>query len=150
MRTFVERLIVWSVLLAAVALVMAVGQWLAAPEGFGADAWVHALSDRHHTAIASVLRGSRALADTWIISGIVNSAINAPRDWLLRTFGYLNVENARSFYAIPHRMFTDDWRAILMFASGTVIVYFPVAILLALLRPRSGRSRQPVASPRSV
>jgi hypothetical protein len=139
MRRFVKRLILWSVLLVAVALMMAVGQWLAAPEGYGADAWVHALSDRDHATIASVLRGGRAIAGTRIISGVVNSAINAPGVWLLRTFGYLNVENASSFYATPHRMFTDDWRAILMFASVTVVVYFPVAVFLAFVHARNGR-----------
>jgi hypothetical protein len=150
MTTFVKRLILWSVLLAAVALVMSVGQWLTVPEGYGADAWVHALSDRGHTTIASVLRGGRAIANTQIISGVVNSAINAPRDRLLRSFGYLNVENARSFYATPHRMFTDDWRAILMFALGTVVVYFPLAVVLALVRTKNGRSRQTIASPHTV
>jgi hypothetical protein len=83
-----------------------------------------------------MLRVAREIAETPFISRIVNSSINAPRDRLLRSSGYLNVDNARSLYATPHRMFNEDWRSILMFAFGTIIVYFPLAVVLALLRMR--------------
>ena len=139
MRTFLKRVSAWVAVLIVVAAAMSIGQWLTAPEGYGADAWAHGLSDRGHTTLSSTLRVAREIAETPFISRIVNSSINAPRDRLLRSLGYLNVDNARSLYATPHRMFNEDWRAILMFAFGTIIVYFPLVVLSALVRFRKDR-----------
>jgi hypothetical protein len=150
MRVFVKQAIVLSVLLMIIALVMSIGQWLTAPEGNGADAWSHALLDRGHESAASTLRVARAVGEVRLISAIVNSPINAPRDRLLRALGYMKTENAHFFYATPHRLFSDDWRAILMFALGTFAVYFPLVLFFAALRMKSSRSKSRGASPRAV
>ena len=136
MSPYMKRLILWFVVLIVVALVLSVGQWLTAPEGYGASAWAQLMADFGHPRAASMLRMARDIAERPFISGIVNSQINTPRDRLLRGFGYMKVDNARSLYATPHRMFNEDWRAILMFAFGTIIVYFPLVVVLALVRFR--------------
>jgi hypothetical protein len=89
MRTFLKRFGVWFAILIVVAVAMSIGQWLTAPEGYGADAWAHGLSDRGHTTLASILRVAREIAETPFISRIVNSSINAPRDRLLRSLDIL-------------------------------------------------------------
>ncbi|HEV7766420.1 MAG TPA: hypothetical protein VGQ76_15555 [Thermoanaerobaculia bacterium] len=71
---------------------------------------------------------------TPVVNGFVNSAINVPRDRLLHAFGFMMGEDSRFFFARSHDLFTDDWRGILMFALGTVVVYFPVAVFAALLK----------------
>lgn len=140
-----KRLTLWLVLLTVVALVLSIGQWLTAPEGYGASAWAQLMSDFGHPRRAAMLRAARSIAGKPFISAIVNSGINAPRDRLLRSFGYMQVDSAQSLYLTPHRMFNDDWRAILMFALGTIVVYFPVAILLALIRLRRSQDIQVAA-----
>ncbi|HEX8152347.1 MAG TPA: hypothetical protein VF698_04435 [Thermoanaerobaculia bacterium] len=125
--------------LIVIALVLSIGQWLTVPEGCGASAWAQLMSDFGHPRAASMLRRARGIAEQPFISAVVNSRINAPRDRFLRSFGYMKADSARSLYATPHRMLNDDWRAILMFAFGTMIVYFPLAAVLALVRLRKGK-----------
>lgn len=136
MRPYVKRLLLWLVLLFVLALSLSAGQWLTAPEGHGASAWAQVMADFGHHRTASMLRAAREVAAIPFIETVVNSSINAPRDRLLHSVGYLNVDNAHALYATPHRMFSDDWRAILTFAFGTIVVYFPFAAVLALLRLR--------------
>jgi hypothetical protein len=127
----------WFGLLVVISFAMAVVQWLAAPEGYGASGWGNALPQIGHPKLGEMLSSLSSVRAFGVVSGVCERVINAPRNHLLHDLGYLYQSESTYFYATPHRLFTDDWRSVLMFGIGTVVVYFPLIIGIALIR-RSG------------
>jgi hypothetical protein len=135
----------WFALLAVISFAMAILQWLAAPEGDGASGWGNALPQVGHPKLGEMLRSLSSVRTFGAVSGVCERVINTPRNHLLHDLGYLSQSESTYFYATPHRLFTDDWRSVLMFGIGTVVVYLPLIIGIALIR-RSGWKvmREPV------
>jgi hypothetical protein len=124
----------WLLLLLFVSFAMAVVQWLAAPEGYGASAWAHALPELGYPKLGAMLRSLSSVEAVGIISTAWERVINAPRNELLHDLGYLSQHDSTYFYATPHRPFSDDWRGVLMFAFGTAVVFLPLIIGIVFVR----------------
>jgi hypothetical protein len=137
--TIAKLFLRWFAVLVVVSLAMAGMQWLAAPEGYGASGWADALPQIGHPKLGALLHSLSSVSVFKAVSGFCERVINTPRNHLLHDLGYLYQRESTYFYATPHRLFTDDWRSVLMFTIGSVIVYLPLTIGIALIQ-RSGWS----------
>lgn len=139
--TAVKPLLRWLALLIVISFAMSILQWLAAPEGSGASGWGHALQQLGHPRVGRVLSWLSDVEPFRTISRFCERVINAPRNALLHELGYLQRTDTVYFYGGSHDLLTDDWRAILMFTIGTVVVYLPLVLAIAL-RPRRIKVRR--------
>ncbi len=130
----------WCVVLLLVSFGMAVVQWLAAPEGYGASAWAYALKEGGHPKIGEVLSTSSSTEVVRSASALFETTIAAPRNYLLHAVGALRTHDSIYFYASPHELFSADWRGVLLFTFGTVAAYLPLILGIAIVR-RAGGSR---------
>lgn len=129
MKSFVR----WGAVLLLVSLTMALTQWLAAPEGYGASAWAYALKERGYPKVGAVLS---TLSDIEVLrgaSGVYETIIAAPRNYLLSALGALRTRDSIYFYASPHGLFSADWRGVMLFTFGTVAAYLPLVFGIAIV-----------------
>jgi hypothetical protein len=133
MRGVMKSFLRWCVVLLFVSFGMAVVQWLAAPEGYGASAWAYALKERGHSKAAAVLNTLSNIEILRSASALYETTIAAPRNYLLNAVGALHTQESMYFYASPHGLFSTDWRAVLLFTFGTVAAYLPLVLGIAIV-----------------
>lgn len=133
MRAVMKSFLRWCVVLLLVSFGMAVVQWLAAPEGYGASAWAYALKERAHPKIGAVLSILSSIEVLRSASVLYETTIAAPRNYLLRAVGALRTHDSIYFYASPHGLFSADWRGVLLFTFGTVAAYLPLVLGIAIV-----------------
>src|SRR5215212_6917671 len=99
MRPVMKSFLRSCAVLLLVSFTMAVAQWLAATEGYGASAWAYALKERGYPKIGAVLSTLSNIEVLRDASALYETIIAAPRNYLLRAVGALRTHDSIYFYA---------------------------------------------------
>jgi len=135
----------WCTVLLLVSFTMAVAQWLAAPEGYGASAWAYALKERGYAKVGAILSTLSNIGVVRDASAAYETVIAAPRNYLLHAVRALPTHDSIYFYASPHGLFSADWRGVLLFTFGTVTAYLPLVLGIAIVSASGwGTMKRPV------
>jgi hypothetical protein len=137
MRTFIRAFIA----LVSISFAMVVVQWLAAPEGYGANGWAHALPQLGHPKLGKMLLWLSESRSLHIVNGVGENFINAPRNELLRIFHIDAIGSYGSTFEYgefnPPATVGDGLLIKLFVGFVTVLIYLPMTIGIALIQ-RSG------------
>lgn len=138
--------------LTLVSLLMGVVHWLAVPEvsGAGARDLAPALRATGHPRWANVIERAAQIPGLARLDYFWQYVVNAPRNWVLRTFGIGPGANIRVWESTTWE--PTGWeppiKNSLVLAFGTVLVYSPVLVLTAFIitkwrrRPRASAVAQ--------
>ena len=131
----------WLALLVIVSFAMVVVQWLAAPEGYGANGWAHLLPQFGHPKLGKALLWLSESRSLHLVNRVGENVINAPRNELLRIFHIDAIGSYGSTFEYgeynPPPTIVDGLLIKLSVALVTVFIYLPLTIGIALIR-RSG------------
>jgi hypothetical protein len=150
MPPFVKTLVV----LIGLSVAMVVLQWLATPEGRGADGWANALQESGHRRAGKALHVSSNLSILQGADQFCQHSLNEPRNSLMR---YLRLEEANSPMALdvyapsPREPVPTLYDTVMIIAAkawalamATVFIYLPLIIGAEMMRRDWGLLKLPV------
>jgi len=121
-----------------ISLAMGAIQWMAFSRGGAAQDWAYRLSATGHPRAGRILASINDSATLRFIDRIWQSWINAPRNHLFARLGLIHSPDSIYFYGASERIgWWPDVRDGLLFAAGTVLVYWPLLLIAAVLRART-------------